>query len=286
VAFHRMSHPLVIALFVVGTLVGFAGPASAYHSVLSGQVVCTGGQQIVTWTIANSEGTSDTGRSMTIDEISVSSGTVTGVETGTVFPPLPLPGSTQTATTVLPGTQTGNVKLTVQADWDRGGWQDIVRTVKVELPGDCRQPPVPSAEIASACPNGPVITFTNEGDGTVVFTLTRDGAPNGTVEVGPFSHTTRSFALSEDATSTFAVSAPGMEPVTATINLDCEAVKMIAPTTTTTTIAPKVLGEQLVQPAPAAVLPRTGFGGVGLALAGLGLVGAGLPLVRLRRRHR
>lgn len=170
----------------------------------------------------------------------------------------------------------------------------MTRTAKVDLPGNCQPAPAPRAEIASDCSVGAVITFSNGGGGTVVFSVARDGEPAGTVRAGPSATTARTFAMSEEDTDTFTVSAPGMEQVTATITFDCQQPQAAAaPTGTTTTTAPPavtplVLGEQVERPAPApaAELPRTGIPGAGLALAGFGLVAAGLPLARLRRRSR
>ena len=132
----------VVGAAVAGTLVVLAGPALAVHPELSGTVQCAAGEQIVSWTVSNSESTSDSNRAMTVTGISVSSGTVTGVAVGAVLPPTPAAGSTLVATTVLPGDQTGSVELTVRADWDTGDWEDgartgIVRSVAVTLAGGC-----------------------------------------------------------------------------------------------------------------------------------------------------
>jgi hypothetical protein len=53
---------------------------------------------------------------MVLDQVSVSSGTVGPIGVGTSFPPQPEAGSTQTATTELPGSEIGEVALTVRGD--------------------------------------------------------------------------------------------------------------------------------------------------------------------------
>lgn len=229
-ALHRTSRSLIAAAIVAGAIVGSALPASAYHPVLSGKVACVAGEQVVTWTVENSESTSDTGRSMIIDSVSVNHGTLSGIQAGMVFPPRPLPGSVRNATTVLPGNQTGGVKLTVQADWDRNGWQDIVMTVRVNLPGDCRNTPT-----------------------TTVVTAAQ---PTTTTTAAPTTTTTTAVRIAPE------------------------------PTLPTEMVETQVLGEQQARPAPTAALPRTGIPAAGAALGGLGLILAGVPLSRLRRRNR
>jgi hypothetical protein len=78
---------------------------------------------------------------------------VTGLAAGNTFPAQPASGWTRTATTILPGTQTGDVALTVKA-----GWSDypgpLTGTAKVTLAGGCKpaDPPPPPA------PEKPVMT--------------------------------------------------------------------------------------------------------------------------------
>lgn len=293
----RISRPGLAALLVMGAIVGLATPASANHPVVSGRVACVGDQQVVTWTVENSESVSGTDRTMTVDEISVSPGTVSGVEAGDVLPPTPRAGSSRTATTVLPGDWTGRVTLAVLAHWSDGGLQDQVRRATVEVPGGCEPPPDPRARTEWDCSTGVVATLSNRGGGTVTFTVTRDGAPAGSVKVGAGAATARTYAMSEDDTDVFVVSAEGMDPLTTSVSFDCQQPVTVTdtPTTTTTaaparrTIDPVVLGAvQLPAPAsaPAAELPRTGSGAGLLAVAGFGLVAAGLPLAGLRRRGR
>ena len=134
-----LVRPLAVLALSAGLVVGTALPALAHHPELSGSVACTNGQQIITWTIKNSESTSGSNRTMVVDQISVSAGTVVGVAVNAVFPPKPTSGSVKTATTTFSGTNTGPVTLTVRADWI-GGSQNVVRTASVTLPGQCTVP--------------------------------------------------------------------------------------------------------------------------------------------------
>lgn len=282
-ALHRISRLATAAAIVGGAVAGFVLPAFANHPDLSARVACVGHDQVVTWTIENSETADGTNRTMVIDEISVTEGDVVGVGEGTEFPPRPKDGSSRTATTVLPGGLKGTVTLSLRVHFDDGGLQDVTRSVSVDLPGDCEPKPVPAAEITWDCTSGVVATLSNGGGGTVEFSLGRKGEALRTVRVGANDKTARTLVIGEDETATFEVTAPGMALVTSTITFDCQA----PVTTTTTRTSPQILGQVLTQPAPApaAELPRTGFG-LGLALAGSGLVAVGLPLARLRRRSR
>ncbi|MDQ1498744.1 MAG: hypothetical protein QOI86_2084 [Actinomycetota bacterium] len=138
---HRhLPRKSAVALLTLGIVTGLAAPAFAWHPDLTGEVACAAsGQQVVTWTVTNSEMADSENSTMTVDQIAVSSGTVGPIGVGTTFPGQPEAGSTQTSTTELPGSQTGEVTLTVRADWE-GADQDVERSVSVTLPGTCVEP--------------------------------------------------------------------------------------------------------------------------------------------------
>lgn len=137
---HRhLPRKSAVALLTLGIVTALATPAFAHTPDLTGEVVCaTNGHQVVTWTVTNSEAVDSSNLTMTVDEITVSSGTVDPITAGTVFPPQPEAGSTQTATTDLPGSEAGVVTLTVAGSWS-DGWKES-QSASVTLPGTCTEP--------------------------------------------------------------------------------------------------------------------------------------------------
>jgi hypothetical protein len=100
-------------------LVG-AASVLANHPIPTGTVACVAGQQVVTWTVTNSEFTvaeGGTGRTMKITALSVSQGTVSGIAVNDVLQPQSSAGSTETGTTTLPGTTTGDGVLEVTGEF-------------------------------------------------------------------------------------------------------------------------------------------------------------------------
>jgi LPXTG-motif cell wall-anchored protein len=119
-----------VAVLAVATVVVFMGVAFAHHPVLSGETVCTNGDHEITWTIGNSE--SD--KVMTITGATATMGAQTYAVTDyslTVDPS----GSTL-ATTIVPGSTTGVVTLTVNAWWKINGVK-ATRTTTVSLLSTC-----------------------------------------------------------------------------------------------------------------------------------------------------
>jgi LPXTG-motif cell wall-anchored protein len=136
---HRLPRKSAVALLTLGIVTALATPAFAHTPDLTGEVVCaTNGHQVVTWTVTNSETVEGSNLTMTVDEITVSSGTVDPISAGTVFPPQPEAGSTQTATTDLPGSEAGVVTLTVAGTWS-DDWKES-QSASVTLPGTCEEP--------------------------------------------------------------------------------------------------------------------------------------------------
>jgi hypothetical protein len=157
----KTKRPLFVAFILAAALSAFGAVAAfANHPILSGSLGCSAGQQVVTWSVTDSETTVATGgngRTMTIEALSVSQGTVLGLSVGDVVQPQPLPGSTVTGTTTLPGTTTGTVTLTVTGHFFEPGGADtgIVDTesIGVTLSGACGTTP------PTVCPQGQKLNF-------------------------------------------------------------------------------------------------------------------------------
>ena len=289
-----MFRPVAVITVIGGLVVGTALPAFAHHPELSGIVACTSGQQVITWTVRNSETTSGSNRTMTIDQISATSGTVEGLVVGTVFPPQPKAGSVRTATTTVSGTKTGSVTLTVRGDW-AGGSQNVVRTVRVTLPGGCTVPTTTS-------------TSTTTTSTTTTSTTTTSSTTTTTTTAPPPSTTSSTTTTTRPPTTTTTEppTTTTTEPPTTTTTEPPTTTTTGGPTTTTTTPStttttlettvlgttltkpldtPQVLGEEVTKPAPSAPLARTGAAIGVLAFLGGALLWIGLPLTRYKRRR-
>jgi hypothetical protein len=261
-----------VALLAAGIVVGLAGPALAHHPEVSGSVACSDGSHVITWKVGNSETTSGSGRTMTVDQIFVSSGTVAGIAVGTAFPPKPQTGSTRTATTTLGGAQTGSVTLTVRADWNRNGPQNQTRTATVTLRGNC----VPVTTTTTA--PSPTTTTTQPPPTT---TTTQPPATTTTTTQPPTTTTT---TQPPTTTTTQPPTTTTTQPPTTTTTTTTAA-----PATTTTSVPIEILGAQVTRgAAPTQVAPtelaRTGLALGGVLIAGEGLYLAGRLLRRFRRR--
>src|SRR5579859_5628539 len=121
----RGSQRMLLAAALAGA-VSLLGAASALANfpLVSGQLSCTSqGQQLITWTVANSDTSGVGGNTMRIDAVSVSQGTVAGIFVGQVVQPQPLAGSSVTGTTTLTNA-TGMVTLTVTGHFFTAGCAD------------------------------------------------------------------------------------------------------------------------------------------------------------------
>ena len=122
-----------IALVIASLLTSFVPPrtALACHPELSGSYACqSDGTKLVTWTISNWSGATTP---MTIIAISVTSGSI-DVSVDTEVPA----GGSVTGHTTLPGSQTGNVTLSVTGQWPNG--TTTTSTYDVHLNGPCPPP--------------------------------------------------------------------------------------------------------------------------------------------------
>ncbi|MBV9042911.1 MAG: hypothetical protein JOZ68_18070 [Acidimicrobiia bacterium] len=124
-----------LALWIGGTaiaLLALATPASAHDATPRGTVSCSSDQQVVRWTVTNSQ--TGSGQDMSIVSATSTRGTVTG------FPSKVAPGATARGTTTLPGDATGSVALTVHAHWNYDGYDLTQSSPAVSLGGNCGTP--------------------------------------------------------------------------------------------------------------------------------------------------
>lgn len=216
-------------VIIVCLLLGILAPAALAHTPsVTGSAECIAGEWVVTWTVTNSETTSGTNRTMTIDTLTLApSGSVAGLAAGQQFAPQPTVGSTKTGTSTYPGSTSGTFTLTVVADWDDGGPQNVTSDppASVTLDGSCTTPAAPSAAIAQAdCAKGGVeITFTNTGGETAVFQVFKGSNPTPidtrTVLAGDLPLTVL-YTMAENETATFKVTSGSYE-ISETRTLDC-----------------------------------------------------------------
>ena len=146
-----------VSAVVVG---GSAISASAWHPVLSGQTVCTEGEHIVTWTIENSE--TSPSSPMTIASAIATVGATEYPVTGYTSP-VPGAGSTP-AQTVIPGSVSGTVVLTVFATWTNG--EQATRTTSVVLDENCVPPTTTTTEAPTTTTTEAPTTTTTEAPTT------------------------------------------------------------------------------------------------------------------------
>lgn len=123
---------IAVAVLTAGLLALGISSASAHHPILSGNAVCSAGNQVVTWDLQNSETVTGTNRAMYVVSSSLPAFTV-----GQRVEPQPLVGSTVQGSSTYPPAQTGTVTLDVHARWDQPGPQDVAASATVQLLGDC-----------------------------------------------------------------------------------------------------------------------------------------------------
>ncbi|HUR23561.1 MAG TPA: LPXTG cell wall anchor domain-containing protein [Acidimicrobiales bacterium] len=207
-------------------VVAVATPALAHHPVLSGQVRCAqDGEQTVTWTLTH---VTSENRSMVIQSIDLSRGTLTGFSEGQTLPAPSAPGSTVTGTSVYPGDATGAVILRVTGVWVQpdGSPTDVppeTRIATVDLVGTCLPPAQPAATIVPSCADhGALVTLTNPGGTATTFTILKDTLPVDTVAVPAGGSVTRTYPVPEGQTASFRATAPGgYDTGAVSVTIDC-----------------------------------------------------------------
>ncbi len=120
----------IVAAMAIATVSLLMGVAFAHHSDLSGETVCTSGDHEITWTIGNDQPIN----AMTITGATATMGSQTYLVTD--YSETVDPGGSTLATTIVPGSITGDVTLTVDASWDDGNAHKT-DTTSVTLEGEC-----------------------------------------------------------------------------------------------------------------------------------------------------
>jgi len=115
-ASRRVLFAALACTAVLGGMIAAAVPAGATGFALSGKVVCSNGDHVITWTITNQ--TSNTVKITAFTAKDPDSYDVTGYTS-----PLAA-GATTHGTTVIPGNLTGGVVLYVNETWDGGQSSD------------------------------------------------------------------------------------------------------------------------------------------------------------------
>jgi hypothetical protein len=213
----------------MGSIVMLAPSAFAHHPEITASVDCTG---VVSFTSTAWEGFADNpntpqdeydlSRSNSGIQISYSSDGGAFQTLGT-YAYNKANGYSFSDTLTLSSPLPNQVVLKAQAiaAWGNGvGPGDSRQTGVLTLP-TC---PRPSGAIGDANCDGHnvTVTLTNSGNGSVDFTISKNGNPLETVTVQGGQTATRSYPLNEDESTDFAVDAPGMNTVTKTVKLDCE----------------------------------------------------------------
>lgn len=102
-----------------------ASPAWAHHATVTGSTTCSDSSHLVAWTVTNSQPRI----AMNIDSATADPYTVTGL------PETVPPGGSAAGETIVPGTITGPVTLTVHVSWPDGPHKTATATI--DLPDPC-----------------------------------------------------------------------------------------------------------------------------------------------------
>ncbi len=219
----RLAHPFLATALVVGTVLGFAAPAFAHHTTITGVLECDqAGNQLINWTVNNSE----SNKTMTLEDVDLtSSANIPGLTVGYAVDDVFIASETRPASTTVPGTAAGTVTLDIDASWPGPVLDGDIKEVQLD-PNKCKTPAAPSAEIAQDCVDSGVdVVLRNTGGTAVTFVVHRDGTPvaeDRSVAVGPGLTVPVSYPLAEGATAGFMVTAPGMGPRTLTMTRNCQ----------------------------------------------------------------
>jgi hypothetical protein len=175
-------------------MVIFARPAQAHHPILRVESVCNveTGDIEVTWFLANGNWQ---GRNMTVDQVTYTDGT--GGFSNIVVGKILGPNASTTDVIVYPFSASDTKTLTVRADWDGGGPQDVERSESIDLSkvdrSECQPPEIKPSKIVvkkevtegSDTAQSFVFTASYDGDG---FSLSHgDSNDSGDLTAGTYS---------------------------------------------------------------------------------------------------
>jgi hypothetical protein len=170
----RLARLVSVALgAIVIMLVATAGTAFAHFPVVSGTVACADGTYTITWSVWNNSGGGSEAMNLissTVTTSSQSSATVTW--NGDVTNLQPGQQNTVTGTTILPGSESGTVTLTVIGRYLTGDFPDTVRSASVELPEPCVPPSTTTTTAAITTTTAATTTTTAATTTTTVATST------------------------------------------------------------------------------------------------------------------
>lgn len=284
---------IVVGVTSVGLVAFLTLPAWAHFPVLSGETDCPNGDHVVTWTIANSE--TDPARPMTIVSADATVGTQHFSVTGYASPVAA--SDTTPATTVIPGSVTGTVVLTINASWPDG--VTATRTTSVPLQQNCAGTTTTTLEPTTTTEE-PTTTVEPTTTTTVEATTTTEEPTTTTVE--PTTTTVEPTTTTEEPTTTTVEATTTTVEPTTTTTVAPTASTLVSPSTvvSTTTIPigklgttvppttePSSLTAQAVTTTTVAgeSLPFTGSSQAP-PLVGLGAIGLGTTLAVIARRRR
>jgi hypothetical protein len=141
--------------------------------------------------------------------------------TGTTTQHTVAPGGTEDF--VIPVSPGDTIHLTISA-----GGPSYVDT---GFTNDCFKPLASIENVCSADGNGAKITFSNDGEEPVDMTVTKNGTVIDTVTVGAGETTSRTYAMAEDETAVFRITAPAFDTTDQTLTHDCTQVQGVTVTT-------------------------------------------------------
>jgi uncharacterized repeat protein (TIGR01451 family) len=170
----KLGAAIALCVAIMGVT---ALPAFAHHPTVSGGIVCNEqtGSYDVTWTVANGNWEN---RTMTLDQSNSSA----------VPPSSFAPNESKSYNESLPGTTSGTTTLTVRADWDGGGPQNVVGSASVQSAGTCQRdvPPEPEPDRKHTICHATSSTTNPYSGRDETITPSQDGVLNGHLDhTGP-----------------------------------------------------------------------------------------------------
>lgn len=275
---HRRARVRRLVLLMAGALAlvfASALPAAAHYPVLAGRTTCTNGKHVVTWTIGNNQES----RTMTIISANARNDGDDYAVTG--YAPVVAGGKSTTGTSILPGSASGGVRITVRAIWTNG--VDAARSLNIGLGGRCPTTTTTTRPPTTTTTKAPATTTTTKAP-----TTTTTGEPPTTTTIGEPATTTTTGATTTTTTTGEPTSTTTGATTETTVAVTGSTVAATSTTlvtsgggaTTTTTPAGNQTSQNAGTPAPdsggsaAATpgeLPRTGGNGAPAVLGVLAI---------------
>jgi hypothetical protein len=262
-----ISRLAIAAAVGLMALIGSAAPAFAHHPVLSGNAGCAmDGNRGILWTIGNDQ--VGAGKEMTITSVEAKIGSTPYAVLG--YGAVVAPGGHANALSVVPGSVTGTITLTVTGTWSNGQFSGT-RSVSVNLAGACQTTTTTTPETTTPTTTPDTTTPTTTPDTTTPTTTPDTTTPTTTPDTTTPGETTSTTAGGGEGGTTTTTDGP---PVTVGGS---------------TTPPPPPPSDQPVgelgdpTPRPTGMLPFTG-GGFLWALFGIAAFCIGLALVAVPQK--